>query len=79
MGFSPDHRTVAVVSIGSNSMTFIETRTSAVKHVNYVGRSPHEAFFTPDGKEVWVTVRGESYVPVLDGQTHEAKTRITVP
>ena len=30
-----------------------------VKHTTYVGRSPHEAFFTPDGKEVWVTVRGE--------------------
>src|SRR5271169_1511620 len=25
MGFSPDHRTLAVVSIGSNSVTFIDT------------------------------------------------------
>jgi DNA-binding beta-propeller fold protein YncE len=32
----------------------------------YLGRSPHEAFFTPDGKEVWVTVRGENYIAVLD-------------
>ncbi len=62
MGFSPDHRTLAVVSIGSNSVTFIDTATNAVKHVTYVGRSPHEAFFTPDGKEVWVTVRGENYI-----------------
>ena len=67
MGFSPDHRTLAVVSIGSNSVTFIDTATNAVKHTTYVGRSPHEAFFTPDGKEVWVTVRGENYVAVLDG------------
>ena len=52
-------RTLAVVSIGSNSVTFIDTATNAVKRVTYVGRSPHEAFFTPDGKEVWVTVRGE--------------------
>src|SRR5260370_14672988 len=51
MGFSPDHRTIAVVSIGSNSVTFIDTATNAVKPVAYVGRSPHEAFFTPDGKE----------------------------
>ena len=50
MGFSPDHRTIAVVSIGSNSVTFIDTATNAVKHVTYVGRSPHEAFFTPDGQ-----------------------------
>jgi YVTN family beta-propeller protein len=79
MGFSPDHRTIAVVSIGSNSVTFINTVTNVVKHTTYVGRSPHEAFFTPDGKEVWVTVRGENYVSVLDGATYEEKTRIIVP
>src|SRR5262245_19017598 len=79
MGYSPDHRTLAVVSIGSNSITFIDTTTNSVKHVTYVGRSPHEAFFTPDGKEVWVTVRGENYIAVLDGTTYEEKTRITVP
>src|SRR5580704_12109652 len=71
MGFSPDHRTLDVVSIGSNSVTFIDTATNAVKHITYVGRSPHEAFFTPDGKEVWVTVRGENYVSVLDGTTYQ--------
>jgi YVTN family beta-propeller protein len=79
MGFSPDHKTLAVVSIGSNSVTFIDTATNAVKHTTYVGRSPHEAFFTPDGKEVWVTVRGEDYVAVLDGQNFEEKSRIKVP
>src|ERR1700757_1694207 len=78
-GFSPDHRTVDVVSIGSNSVTFIDTPTNSVKHTTYVGRSPHEAFFTPDGTEVWVTVRGENYVAVLDGHTYEEKTRIIVP
>src|SRR2546429_843572 len=79
MGFSPDKRTLVVVSIGSNSATFIDTATNAVKHTTYVGRSPHEAFFTPDGKEVWVTVRGEDYVSVLDGQSFEEKLRIKVP
>jgi YVTN family beta-propeller protein len=79
MGFSPDHKTLAVVSIGTNSVTFIDTATNAVKHVTYVGRAPHEAFFTPDGNEVWVTVRGEDYVGVLDGHTFEEKTRIKVP
>ncbi len=77
MGFSPDHRTLAVVSIGSNSVVFIDTATNKVKHTTYLGRSPHEAFYTPDGKEVWVTVRGENYVTVLDGKTFEEKTRIT--
>jgi YVTN family beta-propeller protein len=79
MGFSPDHRTIAVVSIGSNSVTFIDTATNTLKHVTYVGRAPHEAFWTQDGKEVWVTVRGENYVDVLDGHTYKEKTRITVP
>jgi YVTN family beta-propeller protein len=41
-------------------------------------RAPHEAFFTQDGNEVWVTVRGEDYVAVLDGKTYEEKTRIKV-
>jgi YVTN family beta-propeller protein len=79
MGFSPDHRTIAVVSIGSNSVAFIDTATNKVKHITYVGRAPHEAFFTPDAKEVWVTVRGENYVDVLDGQTFKEKTRIITP
>jgi YVTN family beta-propeller protein len=79
MGFSPDHKTIAVVSIGTNSITFIDTATNAIKHVTYVGRAPHEAFFTPDGAEVWVTVRGEEYVAVLDAHTFEEKTRIKVP
>ena len=79
MGFSPDHRTIAVVAIGSNAVNFIDTATNSVKHITYVGRSPHEAFFTMDGKEVWVVVRGENYVSVLDGTTYEEKARITVP
>ncbi|MCW8308731.1 MULTISPECIES: YncE family protein [Acidiphilium] len=76
MGFAPDHRTIAVVSIGSNSVAFIDTATNKVKHVVYVGRSPHEAFYTPDGKEVWVTVRGENYVSVIDAKTYAKNTRI---
>jgi YVTN family beta-propeller protein len=79
LGYSPDHRTLSVVSIGSNSVTFIDTATNAVKHVTYVGRSPHEAFFTPDGREVWVTVRGENYISVIDSKTFLEKTRIITP
>ena len=79
MGFSSDHRTIAVVAIGSNAVNFVDTASNIVKHVSYVGRSPHEAFFTPDDSEVWVTVRGENYVDVLDGKTYEEKTRIVVP
>ena len=79
LGFSPDRKTLAVVSIASNSVTFVDTATNRVKHTTYVGRSPHEAFYTQDGSEVWVTVRGEDYIAVLDGKTYGEKARITVP
>src|SRR6266404_9187186 len=66
LGYSPNSKTLAVVSVGSNSVTLIETATNKIKGVVYVGRSPHEAFFTPNGRELWVTVRGENYVSVID-------------
>src|SRR5947208_6126696 len=66
LGYSPDSKTVAVVSVGSNAVTLIDTATNRVKGTVYVGRSPHEPFFTPDGSELWVTVRGEDYVSVID-------------
>jgi YVTN family beta-propeller protein len=76
LGFSPDHRTLAAVAIGSNGVVFIDTATNAVKHTTYVGRSPHEAFYTPDGREVWVTIRGEDYIAVLDAKTFQETARI---
>ncbi|GEL41881.1 hypothetical protein MEX01_24720 [Methylorubrum extorquens] len=79
MGFSPDRKTLLAVSIGSNSVSFIDTATNTVRHTTYVGRSPHEAFFTPDGREVWVSVRGEDYVAILDAGTGKETGRITVP
>lgn len=79
MGFSPDGHTLAVVSIGSNAVSFIDTQTNTVKHTTYVGRSPHEAFFTPDGKKLWVTVRGEDYISVLDVTTFQETNRVQTP
>lgn len=79
LGFSPDGKTLAVVSIGSNSVTFIDTATNTVKHTTYLGRSPHEAFFTPDGQSVWVTIRGQDYVSVIDSHTYEEKSRVLTP
>jgi YVTN family beta-propeller protein len=66
LGYSPDGKTLAVVSIASNSVTLVETATNKVKTTIYVGRAPHEAFYTPDGRELWVTVRGEDYISVID-------------
>ncbi len=74
LGFSPDHKTLDVISIGSNSVTLIDTETNKVRGTVYVGRSPHEGFFTPDGRELWVAVRGENYISVID-PTEPKETR----
>jgi len=76
LGYSPDSKTLAIVSVGSNSVTLIDTATNKVKGVVYVGRSPHEAFFTPNGRELWVTVRGENYVSVIDPARMKETSRI---
>jgi YVTN family beta-propeller protein len=76
LGFSPDGKTLAVVSVGSNSVTLIDTATNKVKGTIYVGRSPHEPFFTPNGRELWVTVRGENYVSVIDPARMKETRRI---
>jgi YVTN family beta-propeller protein len=78
MGVAPDHKTLAVVSIGSNNVTFIDPATNAIKGSVYVGRAPHEPTFRPDGKEVWVTVRGEDYLSVIDVATMRETRRVQV-
>jgi YVTN family beta-propeller protein len=64
--YSPQKKMLAVVSIGSNSVTLVSTETNKVLKTIYVGRSPHEPTFTPDSKQIWTSVRGESYVSVID-------------
>ena len=78
LGYSPDGKTLAVVSVASNSVALIETATNQVKKIVYVGRSPHEAFYTPDGRELWVTVRGEDYVSVIDPVEMKETRRVTL-
>jgi YVTN family beta-propeller protein len=78
LGFSPDHHTLVVVSVATNSVTFIDTATNTVRGKVYIGRAPHEAFFTNDGKEVWASVRGESHISVIDAATMKEKRKVTV-
>jgi YVTN family beta-propeller protein len=78
LGFSPDHKTLDVISIGSNSVTLIDTQTNSVKGTIYVGRSPHEGFFTPDGRELWVAVRGENYISIIDPVRMRETRRIEI-
>ncbi|MES2112574.1 MAG: YncE family protein [Bacteroidota bacterium] len=66
LGYSAKRKMLAAVAIGSNSVTLISTQNNKVLKTIYVGRSPHEATFTPDGNQIWVTVRGEAYISVID-------------
>src|SRR5262249_15205877 len=78
MGYSPDSKTLAVVSVGSNSVTLIDTATKKVKGSFYFARPPHEGFFTPKGRVLWVIVRGENYVSVIDPARIKEPRRIEV-
>jgi DNA-binding beta-propeller fold protein YncE len=50
MGFAPDGKTLAAVAVASNAVVFVDTANNTVKHVEYVGRAPHEVMWTPDGR-----------------------------
>ncbi len=76
--YSEKRKLLAVVSIGSNSITLISTEDNKVLKTIYLGRSPHEPTFTPDSKQIWVSVRGESYVSVIDVDKMQEVKRITV-
>ena len=53
MGFSFDHKTIAVVAIATNSVTFIDTATNSIKHTTYLGRAPHEGLDAAPLPERW--------------------------
>lgn len=76
--YSPSAKMLAVVSIGSNSVTLVSTETNQVLNTIYIGRSPHEPTFTPDGKQIWTSVRGESHVSVIDVSTQKEIRKVQV-
>lgn len=78
MGYSPIDKMLAVVSIGSNSVTLISTQTNKILKKIYVGRAPHEATFSPDGGQIWISVRGEAYVSVIDAGAMKEIHRVPV-
>jgi YVTN family beta-propeller protein len=76
LGFSRDGRLLDAISINSNAAQLIRTATNTVATTSYLGRSPHEGFVSPDGKTLWVAVRGQRYVSVLDTRTGRELERI---
>ena len=79
LGFAPDGSLLNVINVTTNSAFLIDTQRNAVAGQAYLGRAPHEGFFSPDGTELWVAVRGENYVSVLDVQQVLAAGAAVVP
>ncbi len=76
LGFSPDGSLLDAISITTNSAILVQTATNTAKDAVYVGRAPHEGFVTPDGRELWVAVRGQNWVSVIDLQQNQEVARI---
>jgi YVTN family beta-propeller protein len=76
LGFSRDGRLLDVISVDSNAAQLIRTENNELASTTYVGRSPHEGFVSPDGKTLWVAVRGQRYVAVINTQTGREVGRI---
>jgi YVTN family beta-propeller protein len=76
LGFSRDGRRLDVISVDSNAVQLIDTHNNRVLTTTYLGRSPHEGFVAPDGKTMWIAVRGLSYVSVISTRTGRELQRI---
>jgi YVTN family beta-propeller protein len=61
-----DTRTKKVIGGRPNPQANQETNPELLTTGILVGREPHEATFTRNGKEIWITVRGEARIAILD-------------
>ncbi len=78
LGFSPDGALLAVVNVTTNSVVLVKSATNRIRGIVYLRRAPHEAFFTLDGRQIWVAVRGENHIAVIDVGSLEEVGRIEV-
>jgi YVTN family beta-propeller protein len=61
-----DLETMKVIGNTPNPQASNETNAERITTGVLVGREPHEPTFSRNGKELWVTIRGENRVAVLD-------------
>ena len=55
-----------IVGNSANPQANAETNAERITSGVFVGREPHEPTFTRNGREIWVTVRGEDRIVVID-------------
>jgi YVTN family beta-propeller protein len=61
-----DTRTKSVIGNSPNLQARDDTNKELLSSGVLVGREPHEPTFTRNGKELWVTVRGEGRIAIVD-------------
>jgi YVTN family beta-propeller protein len=61
-----DTRTKKVIGNRPNPQARSDTNPEILSSGILVGREPHEPTFSRNGKELWVTVRGESRIAIID-------------
>jgi YVTN family beta-propeller protein len=61
-----DTRTRTVIGNRANPQARDETSKERLSSGILVGREPHEPTFTRNGRELWVTVRGEDRIAIID-------------
>jgi YVTN family beta-propeller protein len=76
LGFSRDGRYLDVIDVTTNAVQVIDTATNKVLSTCYLRRAPHEGFFAPDDRYIWVAVRGQNYVAVVDWRSCKVVDKI---
>lgn len=76
LGFSRDGRYLNVIDVTTNATHVIDTASNKVVSTVYLGRAPHEGFFSPDGNSVWVAERGQDTVAIIDWRNGRVVDRI---
>jgi DNA-binding beta-propeller fold protein YncE len=61
-----DLETMKVIGNTPNPQAGDQTNAERLTSGVLVGREPHEPTFSRNGKEIWVTVRGENRIAILD-------------
>ena len=79
LNFAPDGRTLAINLAQSSTVAFLDTRTNSVRRSVIVAGIPTGAFYTPNGKEAWIPVRGGDYISVRDAKTLDELARVAIP
>src|SRR5919199_1255020 len=57
---------VASTRVATPTAGLVNTAANTIADKFYVGRAPHEGFISPDGRELWVAIRGQNWVSVID-------------